>query len=870
MMEINTTQNRHLTSSPPHQFTTSPVHQITSFMYICGMRWVILLIGILIILCGVANGQQVFNYKAVNRPIKDVLKDITELYPVEFYYSSSRIAVGATISVNVSSASLDELLSSVLNQVNIRYKINGIKVILSPSEKVPLAEIYSLSGFISDFITGERLIGANIIISDISKGTVSNNYGYFIYSLPAGVYSVKCSYMGYQSTDTLIQVSQNSTLHFRLLPEITFLQEVELKAGSLNKVKNAQLGTVQLPLSIMRSQPSLLAESDVIQCLKMMPGIQTNTDGFNGLYVRGGMPHQTSFILDDAPLFNMYHISGWFSSVNSNSVKEVNVHKSHLPSKTGGAVSSVVDIRLRDGNNKNFAVTGGVGVLTSQITIEGPIVKDRSSFILSGRRSYLDKLIQLFKIEDTGLKDVYFYDFNGKINYTLNNRNRLYLSSYLSNDAFADSGGISWGNALYSFRWNHIFSEKLFSNLTLSGSNSVHRFYGADDESIPFQLSTGIKYHSLRYDFTFYSSSNQKINFGFNGFYQEILPLHSRKNHSKLFEYLKNDVRHQRIIYNLYSEGDFSLLRNFSLLAGIRLSLLQNIEDSAFFEIHPEPVVTVRYNLKKSLLKAGYSRNYQYHHGASVFDLLIPFERLIFSDTDLKAQFADHFSAGYSYIPHNGSFELSLEPFVSLIKNQFRFYAQNELLMGMNYKEVAIAGNTDVYGIEFSLRKTTGRFTGMANYTWSKIDKQEFNQQVIREFNPFFDRRHDIALSSAYDISKRLGVSASWVYMTGNPYNQPNAKYEIRGRVLPVYSDDLYNKRMPPYHRMDVAAKYKFGRFVRFRHNITFSVYNIYGRKNSLFYFYSDGTGTAKQEFQMFGFHAFRFFPSLSYEFSFR
>lgn len=813
------------------------------------------------------NPEKKIKYHAENKYLKEILQDISEFYPIQFYYSSSKININQRITIKSESVTFNELLSQICSLAKLRYKLNKNNVILFPLEKISVSDIHTLSGYVYDSLTGERLIGANIIITDILKGTMSNSYGYYSYSLPKGNYKIICSYIGYDSKNIVISIADDLTYNFSLTPYVKELQEVELRGGKLDKINSVHLGTEELPLTFMRNQPSLMGENDLVQGLKMLPGVQSNTDGFNGLFVRGGTPQQTSFVVDDAPLFNMYHLSGWFSSVNPDAVKEVSIFKSNLPSKTGGSIASIVDIRLRDGNNQNFAVTGGIGTLTSRLTIEGPIVKNKSSFIISGRRSYFDQLINLFKISDEEMGNFYFYDCSGKVNYSVNRKNRLYLSTYISNDVLLDSGGVSWGNKLYTLRWNHLFSDNLFSNLTLSGSNIEHRLYQYFDDKNLLSLNTGINYYSLKYDFTFYSKSNQKINFGLNSYYQEILPLHNASTDYEAASILTNKNIYKRIIYNIYSEGEFTFGPNIFAEGGIRLSAAQNLGKNGHFEMHPEPLLTFQYKIKKnSTAKASYSRNYQYNHGASIFELLIPFDRVIFSDSALRPQYSDHISAGYFFHHKKFSIDFSFEPFLSFMKNQYRFYSQNDILLGKNYYNCAVNGKTNVYGIELSLKRTTGKFMGMVNYTWSKVERKETGNNSGSYFNPFYERRHDITLIGSYDLSNRINVSASWVYMSGNPYNQAYSKYEIRGVEIPLYSDALYNSRMPAYHRMDIGMKYKFGKIEKFRHSISLSVYNVYSRTNSLFYFYSDYDNA----FRMYRFYTFKIFPSFSYEFSFR
>ena len=817
-----------------------------------------------------------------NVPLNEVIQELSENYSVHFFFSPSKIPVDKPVSLNVESVTIEELLDDLCSQLEINYRIKGNEIILYPSTKDQIKE-YTISGFVSDSLNGERLIGANIFITDLTKGLVTNGYGYFSYTLPQGKYVIRCTYVGYSLFDKVIDLNNDMNLTITLVPEIISLKEVELKRSSIEKISSAKLGHDDVPMMLLRKYPSMLGENDIVQFLKMLPGIQSNTDGFNGLYVRGGTPQQTSFILDDAPLFNIYHISGWFSSINPDALKEVEIYKSHLPGKACGTLSSVVDIRMRDGNNQKYSVKGGIGTLTSRLTVEGPVIKNKSSFIISVRRSYLDQLSRLISKnnEENGLDEIYFYDMNGKVNYMLNRNNRFYLSSYLSKDVLQENNGISWRNYLLSYRWNHLFNDHLFSNLSISESRYFHQFTGFDIENEHYTLSTGIRNYSLKYDFTHYSRKNQKINFGFSGYYQELLPMHNVDPHSRFFLFLNETGSSKRIIYNAYAEGNFSLSTKMNAGGGVKLSVMQNVTPkNSGFLLNSEPSVNLQYEIfKNASIKGSYSRNYQYHHSVSVYDLLIPFEQFLFADKTLKPQYADHFSTGFIMKLKKPEVEITLEPFLSLMKNQYRFLVRNETFLGYDYQKYAIKGKANVYGIEFSVRKTLGRTTGMLSYTWSMIDKQEAAVNRGVTYNPAYDRRHDLAFSLACEISKRFTVSASWVYMTGNPYSQPYAKYEIRNRTVLLYNtESIYNRRMPDYHRLDLGGQFKLGKSKKFTHSLAFSIYNIYGRKNSLFYFYSDAADNGSTEsvntitekyFHMFSFYGFQFFPAFSYEFKF-
>lgn len=852
------------------------------------MYRIVIISTLLLILCFAGKAQnlssQLITLKADSVTLGSILTRLSDEFSVQLFYSPSKIPVNKKISVNVSEVSLHTILEVICNQAKIGYKIEKTQVILSSSEKIRPEGLYTICGFVSDSVTGERLIGANIVVKNLAMGTITNAFGFYSFTLAQGSYKLRCSYIGYQTIETIIEVSGSQKITFTLKPEAISLKEISLHAKLKNRVNSQRPGQEELPLALMRKSAALLGESDIVQYLKMLPGVQSCTDGPYGLYVRGSTPQQTSFVLDDAPMFNMYHISGWFSTINPDIIKDVQIYKSHLPSKLGGSVSSIVDVRLRDGNNQRFAVTGGIGTITSRITVEGPISKGKASFLVSARRSYIDKLARLFlKNEDTGLESIYFYDLNAKLNYTINAPNKLYLSFYKGRDILEDKEGTNWGNTLLSFRWNKIFSHRLFSNLTATFSNYKHALNGIDNTDKPYSLSTSIRSYSLKYDFTYYARSNNKINFGLTSTYQEMTPIKGERSNTLQLNALDSAITAKRFIQGIYGEADVQLTSRLNANLGLRISVINNIEPGeSSLSLYPEPLVTFRYNIRENLsAKMGYSHNVQYHHGARMFDLFIPFERYIFADKTLKPQHVDHFSSGLFFNPGQKNIELSIETYISRMRNQYRLIPNDELLLGHGYEEFAIAGKTNAYGVECSIRKATGRFTGIINYTWSRVKTTETNVNNGQQYNPYYDRKHNLTINTAFEFSKRITMSATWIYMTGNPYSLPMGKYVIDERSIPFFDNSsLYNKRMPNYHRLDIGFHLILGNSKHFKHNLSLMLYNAYAKRNPIFYYYRDlingdpskpltGSKYSDRRFSMLEYYVFQFVPSFTYEFKF-
>ncbi len=857
--------------------------------YICFMLRIITLFTILNFLIIPVEAQEnklpdKLSFKADKVAFEEVLQQLTRMYSLQFYYSPNKIPLKKLVTVDAVSVPIKEFLSALCQQVKIGYIIENDKIVLVPDEQEKQDDLRTVSGFVSDSITGERLISATIVFQELMKGTVTNSYGYYSYTLPKTVSKLRCSYMGYVTSEKNLDLKENRQVNIQLKTSSISIQEVKLYARINDKVSSIMIGQDDVPLDMMRNTPSLLGETDVLQFLKMIPGVLSANEASNGLFVRGCTPRQSAFVLDDAPLFNLYHISGWFSTINPDAIKNVKVYKSHLPAKTGDALSSVVDLRLRDGNNQKFAVTGGIGTITSRLTFEGPIVRDKASFIISGRRSYLDQLIKLFgKEKDINISKAYFYDLNAKLNYTINQNNKLYLSGYRSQDFLNETDGTSWGNKLLSFRWNHVFSAKLFSNFTLTGSNYKHQFDGTDINNFSYEFTTRIRDYYCKLDFTYYSRDNHKINFGLNSNYQDLMPILYKSGNPDIGTLLSSATLQKRMIHTLYAGSEYEINEKLGIGASIRLSLLHNLSaGNQNTLLKPQPSLMLRYQLTSlSSIKAGYSRNYQFNHGASVFDILIPFERYLFTDAMLKPQYADHFSAGYFKRFGNSGIELSIEPYYSSMKEQYRFQYGNEIFLGKDYQSLAINGTGKAYGIEYSLRKLSGRFTGILNYTLAKVDRKEENGSQTSTFSPYYDRRHNLSVSGAFDLSKKVCLSASWIFMSGNPYNLPVAKYEIRGTTVPLFEPgQMYTHRMPSYHRLDIGVQIKFAARKHFQHCLNFSIYNVYAHRNDIYYTYRDvldgdvnklpdRSVYNQKKFNMVSYYLFQFVPAFSYEFKF-
>lgn len=825
--------------------------------------------------------DKLVSVRSNGKSLEKVINELSQEYHLTFYFSSSKINTKSSIYLKVDHLPLTQVLDLIKKQVHFDYNITSTQIILYLKPPSPGSDkTISIHGFIQDKSTGERLIGANILFPDISRGTTTNAYGYFTFSLPAGKYAMRCSFIGYSSIDTIIDISKVSLVDLNLTPSTIALKEVHFVNKANDRATSMQAGYDEVPMKMLRIFPTLMGEKDALQFMKLLPGIRSSNEGSGGLFIRGALPSQSTFLVDDVPLYNMYHLSGIFSTVNADAIKDMKIYKSNLPVKTGGALSSIIDIRLRDGSNQKYMVTGGIGTISSRITVEGPIVKDKASFIVSARRSYIDEFFSIFN----ELKDLaaYFYDLHSKVNYIINPRNRVYVSGYVGRDYLESDGGIKWGNSLLSFRWNKIFNSQLFSNLTFTSSNYKHTFFGENEAGGTTRLSTILRNNALKYDFVYNTTKNHKINFGVNTCYVEMFPLEVSTDQELQYDLSEKLKTQRRLIYQAYADVNLIFGNHWEIDAGARLSAMQNLtRQSEKLIVKPEPSVAVKYQITgRSSAKAAYSRNYQFFHGATIYDLLIPFERIIYCEAKLPPQYADHLSAGYFFRDKDGRFEVSLEGYYSWMRNLSRFKLEDQVLLESSYYNLAILGKAEAYGAELSVRKQLGKFTGMLNYTLSKVDKKEYQQRTPNFFNPFYDRRHDLSLSLGVEVSKRVTLSAIWAMMSGNPYNQPVGKYELRGRTIPLYSDQLYNSRMPLYHRLDAGCQIRLGKGIKIHHSLSFNIYNIYLKNNPIMYYYRDVADSdllkdietsqyKTKQFSMVSQYVFKFVPSFSYEFKF-
>ncbi|MBK9292380.1 MAG: TonB-dependent receptor [Bacteroidetes bacterium] len=716
---------------------------------------------------------------------------------------------------------------------------------------------FTVSGYVRDAANGETLIGATII-AQTGGGTITNAYGYYALKLEPGSYTLTFSYVGFEPQVRSFRLRADTLININLGQTSKQLREVVVSADRpQERLAQAQMSVNRLDIKSIRQIPALMGEVDVIKAIQLLPGVQATTEGGSGFSVRGGSPDQNLILLDEAVVYNPSHLLGFFSVFNNDAVKGVELFKGDIPPAYGGRLSSVVDVRMNEGNIKKFSGQGGVGTISSRLTLEGPIQKDRSSFMLAGRRTYADLFLMLSSNEQIKDNTLYFYDFNAKTNYIINDRNRLFLSGYFGRDIFEGPNfGIGWGNQTATLRWNHLFSSRLFSNISLVYSRFNYQLGVPEGQPNAFDWFASMKDHSAKADFTWFAGQNNTIRFGLSGTYHRFNPgVAEGKGNDSPFNRI--EMRQNRAFQGgWYVSNDQKLSERLTLKYGLRLSTFSNIgegvvyrfdenftqSDSTYYPAgklfhtyaNLEPRVSASFLITpNSSIKAAYTRNAQYIHlaqnstGGTPLDIWFP------SSPNVKPQLGDQFSAGYFRAWEPLALEASVEAFYKLNHNAIDFKDHADLLLNEKLEGELRFGKANSYGIEALVRRTAGRLNGWISYTWSRTFRHIEAINNGKKYPASYDRPHDISIVTNYTLNERWNFGATWVYSTGSPVTFPTGRFVIGSTIAPVYSDrNAY--RLPDYHRLDLSATWKNkpkpGRKWEGEWNL--SVYNAYYRKN--------------------------------------
>ncbi len=762
------------------------------------------------------------------------------------------------------------------------------------------SERFTLSGFIKDAQTGEALIGATVAVNDLRSGTVTNKYGFYSLTLPARRHTLKVSYIGYQTKTLTVQLKGNRRLDIELVPSELQLQEVKVVEKKNEFVHSVRMSTLEVPVEKLQTLPVVFGEADLLKTVQLLPGVQSGGEGFSGFYVRGGGGDQNLILLDEAVVYNPDHALGFFSTFNPDAIKSGVLYKGGIPAQYGGRISSVLDVQMREGSMRQWQIRGGIGLISSRLTIEGPIVKDKASVLAAGRRMYMDVLASPF-LQGTPAEGnrYYFYDLNLKGNWQVDEKNRLYLSGYFGRDVFvfrsADFDFVinsGWGNSTFTFRWNHIFGDRLFSNVSLiyndyiwTQSNGQKRVFEAD-------IANRVRDAMARIDFTYYPHPDRTVRFGIHYGFHHYAPFQYRAviygdTFTNTGEFPKKG--HDAAAY---ASVDWKISQRWQAEMGVRLAAFAmwgpytDYTIDRWFEIvskneyapgelvafYPsiEPRINLKYQLTDALtLKASYNRMAQFVHRVNFSSVALPFDTWLPSSKRIHPQTADQVAGGLFGRFERIDAEWSVEGFYKYMNHQLEFRDGFAPELDRETEIDLVEGQGKSYGIEVLLQRNHGKLTGWIAYTYSRSWRY-FDSLYSKVFPFAYDQPHDLAVVTEYRISSRWSLGATFVYKSGRPFTVPTQAYLFEGGLVYEYTDrNAY--RMIPYHRLDIALN-RYGRFRLLGRKVTshlnLSVYNVYRRKNPfMIYFPVEGNPSAGIKVSPQMIYIFDILPSITWNF---
>jgi hypothetical protein len=768
-------------------------------------------------------------------------------------------------------------------------------------------EKFTISGTISDKKNNETLIGVNVIVKGTKSSAITNEYGFYSLTLPKGDYEISISYISYETIDEKISLNQNIKKNYSLIESGELLQEVIIKEKVGTNTRKPEMSVNKMSIATIKQMPVVLGEVDIIKSILFLPGVTNAGEGQSGFNVRGGGADQNLVLLDEATIYNSSHLFGFFSVFNPDAIKDLKLYKGGVPARFGGRASSVLDIYQKDGNSTGFHMNGGIGLISSRLLAEGPIVKNKGSFIVAGRGSYAHLFLKLSNNENSA----YFYDLNTKLNYKLNKNNNLYLSGYFGRDVFSlnQSFTNTYGNSTLNLRWNHLFSDQLFSNLSLIYSDY---YYGLNLDFVGFNWDSGIKNYNIKYDFKYYLSDKIKMNFGANGIYYDFNPgtiEPSRSDSGINFRQLEKKFAFEPAFY---VGAEQKLTDNINIEYGLRYSLFyrlgnstQNIyannqavtfdNDLKIYEKatpigtesygkneviadfnNLEPRFSVAYELDQNKsVKASYNRMVQYLQLVTNTASPTPLDVWTPSDNFIKPQIADQIAVGYFANFKEDAYSLEVESFFKKVKNRMDYIDGADLIANEAIEQVILNGEMRSYGLEVMFKKNTGKFNGWISYTLSRSEQRTpgrtANETGINNGNWYrsaYDKTHNLAITSSYKLNKKWNFGANFVLQTGQPVTYPNGQYTYQGITVPSYG--LRNENnLPLYHHLDISATLtpKRSDNKRWKGEWVFSVYNLYARKNAASISFRQNQDSGQNE--AIKLSIFGIVPAVSYNFKF-
>lgn len=760
------------------------------------------------------------------------------------------------------------------------------------SAKINAQQRVTLSGTVKSKKNGETLIGATIRLLNKSVGVTTNEYGFYSITLSSGTYNIEISSIGMKSDTLAISMTKDLVKNIYLQEEPKGLQEVVVNAQARGgrTVSGTQTGIEKLTTREIKNIPVLLGEKDVLKAIQLLPGIKSAGEGNSGFYVRGGTSDQNQILLDEANVYNASHLLGFFSTFNSDAIKDVTVYKGGMPAQYGGRLSSVLDIKMNDGNNQDYGVSGGIGLISAKLNVEGPIQKEKSSFLVSGRRTYADVFLKASSDSTVNSSKLYFYDLNAKVSYELGDNDRIYISGYFGQDklGFGDQFAINWGNATATARWNHIFSKKLFSNTSLIYSNYDYELKlksGSNDFNIFSQIKDG----NLKQDYQLYAGAKNNIRFGWSSIYHTVRPGEITASQTSS---INNKIQQKRYSFEnaLYATNTWNASEKVNLTYGLRLTNFMVMGKGDFYNLDSKgqitdtlsykngEVVKTYWNLEPRLaigyqfnarasVKASYVRNTQNMHLISNSTSSTPTDKWVSSNNIIKPEISDQVSVGYYRNLAANRYELTVEAYYKSMQNQIDYRDGADIFTNDAIETDLLFGKGRAYGIELMTRKKTGRLTGWISYTLSKTERKIDDINNNQWYNAKQDRTHDIAIVGIYQLNKKWTLSANWIYYTGNAVTFPNGKYTVGGQTVYYYTN-RNGYRMPANHRLDFGATKQLKQHKKWSSELAFSLYNVYGRQNAYIITFRDNEDNPNKT-EAVQTSLFRWVPSISYNFKF-
>jgi len=765
-----------------------------------------------------------------------------------------------------------------------------------------------VSGVVSEAETGETLFGVNVLIPEFQMGTVTNEYGFYSITLPKGDVEIIYSSLGFTTEKKQISLEKNLKINVNLKTDTQSLDEVVITADSekLN-IRSSQMSSNTLSANTIKKIPVVLGEVDLLKSITLLPGVTSAGEGASGFNVRGGAADQNLILLDEATLYDSSHLFGFFSVFNPDAIKDLTLYKGAIPARYGGRISSVLDIYQKDGNKKEYHATGGIGLIASRLLLEGPIVKDKASFLLGGRSSYAHLFLPLFDNDNTA----FFYDLNTKLSYNLNDNNQLFLSGYFGRDVFriSESFSNSFGNTTLNLRWNHLFSDRLFSNLSAIYSDY---YFGLELQMVGFEFVSGITNFNLKYDFTHYLSNTVDLRYGINSIYYHFNP--GDVNPTSETSGINPESLTDKYAWEnaVYAEADIDISDRIAVQAGLRMSTFNRLGQTELFlyeddnpihyntdlEIYQKakPIDTISFDRNETIrsfahleprlgvsfmlndvssLKAGYNRMTQYIHLISNTTAPTPFDIYAPSGKYIEPQIGDQYAFGY-YRNFKG-YSLEVESFYKLVKNRLDYIDGADLIANDAVEQIILGGKARAYGLEMLLKKNTGKLQGWLSYTLSKSEQQTPGRAHFESginngdwYATAWDRTHDLSITAQYEFSEKWSFGANFIFQTGRPTTYPEGQYVYDGMVIPIY-EPRNSSRLTPYHRMDLSAsltpKRQRQRQRRWQGEWVFSIYNVYNRKNAASISFRENDETFKNEAVRLS--IFGIIPSVTYNFKF-